>query len=273
MSVTQYNIQPWLTPVKLVATLNQVGTYYNGPLNNGVGATLTYAVGVVTIDGASPVLGDRVLLANQTDQSQNGIYVVTQVGAASVVGVLQRSDDFQCVEQMKPGFYVSVSGGVVNAGSVWTMLESRPAQVGVSPIAFGSTLTSVSNSISMLVVPTAAQLASAGKVVVQSALSTTSEFVVTDIKVLVSAGLSGGGGNRLLVLTDGTTVFNNAGITAALLGTPVFTLWGGSGNPIAAGTTDISAQGADLYLQYSGGTTDYTTGNVALMITLAKVKY
>lgn len=32
-----------LSPVRLVSTSNVSGTYYNGPNNNGVGATLTVA--------------------------------------------------------------------------------------------------------------------------------------------------------------------------------------------------------------------------------------
>src|SRR3990167_2786599 len=72
-----------------------------------------------------------------------------------------------------------------------------------------------------------AALAAAGKVEIQAALAT-AQFKIRDIFVNYSAaGLSGGGGDRLVVLTDGTTVYNNAGITAALLGTPVNTALGG----------------------------------------------
>ena len=39
MAFQQFNISPWLTPVRLASTSNQSGTYFNGALNNGVGAT------------------------------------------------------------------------------------------------------------------------------------------------------------------------------------------------------------------------------------------
>lgn len=114
-----------------------------------------------------------------------------------------------------------------------------------------------------------AQLAAGAKVNIVTASSPTATYFVQDVKVLQSAGLSGG--NRLLTITDGTLVFNNAGITAAVLGTPVFTLWGGTGNPIPNGASDVSTAGANLYFVQSGGTTDYTGGSVQIAVTVAQI--
>lgn len=118
----------------------------------------------------------------------------------------------------------------------------------------------------------ASALASSGHVTIVPAM-TGQQYVVRDIKVnYASAGLSGGGGNRLVTVTDGTTVYNNAGITAALLGTPVNTLWGGSGNPVAGTVAQNTptVAGAALYAVYSGGTTDYTTGSVVISVTVQR---
>lgn len=122
-----------------------------------------------------------------------------------------------------------------------------------------------------VITATAAALATAGKVNIAVHPSATSQFAVIDLKVLNSTGLSGGGGDRLLAITDGTLGFNNAGITAALLGTPVFTVWGGAGNPVANGTSQVSTAGADIYFQYIGGATDYAAGSVQLAVTLVQV--
>ena len=129
------------------------------------------------------------------------------------------------------------------------------------------------NNVAFTVVKTLgfAALATAGKVNIVTHPSATAQFAVMDIKVFTSTGLSGGGGNRLLAVSDGTIVYNNAGITAALLGTPIFTLWGGTGNPIAVGTGQISTAGADIFFQYTGGTTDYTAGSVIVAVTLVQV--
>jgi hypothetical protein len=129
------------------------------------------------------------------------------------------------------------------------------------------------NAVAFTVVKTVGQaaLAAAGKVNIVAHPSATAQFAVIDIKVLTSTGLSGGGGNRLLSVSDGTIVFNNAGITAALLGTPIFTLWGGTGNPLAVGAAQVSTAGADIFFQYIGGTTDYTAGSVQIAVTLVQV--
>lgn len=139
----------------------------------------------------------------------------------------------------------------------------------------------VSPSLSAAVAPKAivrtitagfAALAAAGQVVVQASTSGTCQFAVIDVKVMYgAAGLSGGGGDRLLSLTDGTIVFNQAGITAALLGTPVYTVFGGTGNPLPGSVSTTSTAGAAIYLVYTGGATDYTAGSVTIQVTLAQV--
>lgn len=134
-------------------------------------------------------------------------------------------------------------------------------------------LTPVGAYFTTQVFATSASLASAGHVVIQDGFGT-ARFAVRDVKMVYSAsGLSGGGGNRLLKITDGTNDFNASGITAALLGTPVNTVWGGSGNPLPS-TLDIntySVAGNDIYLVYSGGTTDFASGQISVLVTLERV--
>lgn len=122
------------------------------------------------------------------------------------------------------------------------------------------------------VVASAANLATAGKQLIQSKTSATSQFEVLGMRVLKSTGLSGGSGDRLLALSDGTIVFNATGITAALAGTPITTRPAGTGNPdIATSVDPLSTAGADIYLQYTGGTLDYATGNIIVEVTLAQI--
>jgi hypothetical protein len=116
-------------------------------------------------------------------------------------------------------------------------------------------------------------LASAGTVTIQAS-SGLKQYKVRDIRVNYSAsGFSGGGGDRLVQITDGTTVYNNAGITAALLGTPVNTVWGGSGNPLP-GTVPMDLEtvaGQSLVAKYAGGTTDWGTGTVTISVLVERV--
>jgi hypothetical protein len=133
--VTETVFSPWLTPVRLASTSNIAGTYYNGPNNNGVGATLTIAASSLTIDGVVCNVGDRVLLQTQTTTYQQGIYIVLSIGSTVV---LQRADDQQNIEQLKPGEYVAVGAGSVNAGNFYTLVEPIPQTIGVDAMVFNA---------------------------------------------------------------------------------------------------------------------------------------
>lgn len=118
-----------------------------------------------------------------------------------------------------------------------------------------------------------AALASAGKVAIYTPPNATQQIKIREI-VLSGEGtaFSGGGGDRLISVTDGTSTWT--AITAALLGTPVATRWGGSGVPYPATKahlTTASVTGTPaaptVYAQYSGGTADYTAGALKLIVT------
>jgi hypothetical protein len=132
---SQTVFSPWLTPVRLASTSNIAGTYYNGPNNNGVGATLTVAASSLTIDSVACEVGDRVLLQTQTNTYEQGIYVVNSI---STTVVLQRAADMQSIEQMKAGQYVSVGAGSVGAGNFYSLVEPLPQVIGVDAIVFNS---------------------------------------------------------------------------------------------------------------------------------------
>ncbi len=133
--ITETVFSPWLTPVRVVSTSNVVGTYYNGPNNNGVGATLTVAASSLTIDSVLLNVGDRVLLQTQSTTYQQGIYIVVSIGSTVV---LQRADDQQNIEQLKAGEYVAVGAGSVNAGNFYTLIEPIPQTIGVDAFVFAA---------------------------------------------------------------------------------------------------------------------------------------
>jgi hypothetical protein len=272
---SQYSFQPYLTPVRLAATSNQVGTYFNGNGNNGVGATFTYGSGVLTIDSTVVNVGDRVILSGQTKAFQNGIYVCSQAGALGIPAILQRSNDQQSIEQMRIGFYVSVGAGVEKIGAIFSLVEPLPGALGIDDIIWVDSSSSIklNTPITKIITMTAADLAADSQILVQAPLSSTSSFLVTDIKVLKSVGLSGGGGDRLLQLvTPLHESLNRQGITATLLGTPVLTLWGDPGNPTGVNANPVTAAGDSIVFHYNGGTTDYSTGSVSVAVTYVLVK-
>lgn len=118
---------------------------------------------------------------------------------------------------------------------------------------------------------TSAQIASFAQVTLQAS-SGTMQFIVRDVRVNLSTGLTGGG-NRALIINDGVTMFNGAGISSSLLATPINTLWGGSGNPMPT-TTPINAPsvpGVPVSINYFGGTTDFTGGSVKITVSFERI--
>jgi hypothetical protein len=133
MAQQQYNVYDGLTAVRVVDTANLAGTYFNGQTNTGVGATLTVtATGALTIDSVVVVTGDYVLLTAQTAANQNGIYIVSNPGATGIQPILTRRADFQNIEQIRAGQFVTVAAGTVNNATVWTLVEPLPAAFGIN---------------------------------------------------------------------------------------------------------------------------------------------
>jgi hypothetical protein len=81
-------------PAHAATTTNLSVNYANG--TGGVGATLTADTNRAwtALDShTSFTLGDRILVKNQTDGKQNGIYTITDIGSVSAPWVLTRATD------------------------------------------------------------------------------------------------------------------------------------------------------------------------------------
>lgn len=85
-----------------------------------------------TLDGVALALYDRVLIKDQTNQTQNGIYDVVSVGTGSN-GVLQRSAGSETWNQL-PSSYVWVEQGTVNADTGWVCTVDQGGTLGTTPI-------------------------------------------------------------------------------------------------------------------------------------------
>jgi hypothetical protein len=132
------NINYQLNSCRIGLETNLAGVYNNGILNNGIGATLTgLTPGVLSLQGFIINQDDSILLTNQADTTQNGIYNVTSPGTSGTPYILTRRIDFQSIEQIKEGQYISITGGT-NAGSIFIIVEPTPQKIGISPIIFSS---------------------------------------------------------------------------------------------------------------------------------------
>jgi len=110
--------------------------YDNG--TSGVGATLTaYSNGALgTIDGVSPAIDDRIIVKDQSDATQNGIYVVTDLGSSSTPWILTRADDFDEYSDVSGGSVSYCSEGDTNAGFSFIVVWDGHVTIGTDPINF-----------------------------------------------------------------------------------------------------------------------------------------
>ena len=135
------------TPVKyevpdstgnLVATYNQPG----GP-GDGVGATLTNAgtLGAFVPDGTTATISDRILIYNQTNAFENGVYTVTTVGDGSTSWVLTRATDTDTYALKDPnglgeGDAFFITSGNTGAGETYVCNTTGTIVFGTTGINF-----------------------------------------------------------------------------------------------------------------------------------------
>jgi hypothetical protein len=116
-------------------------TYDNG--SSGVGATLTNAgtQAALVIDGVTLSTNDRVLIYNQTNGYENGVYTVTNTGSASTNWVLTRAtdaDSYGASDQnaLGEGDAFFVKEGDTGAGELYVMNTSGTITFGTTDITF-----------------------------------------------------------------------------------------------------------------------------------------
>lgn len=83
-----------------------------------------------TLDGVALATGDRVLVKDQADGTENGIYVVAVSGAPT------RSTDADTAAEITASFAVFVEEGTVNADSGYTLTNNGTIIVGTTALTF-----------------------------------------------------------------------------------------------------------------------------------------
>jgi len=105
----------------IVTLTNGTGLSLGSTANSGVGAYLTSNTnGPLTSNSYTCVLNDRVIVLGQTDQTQNGVYYITQVGVAGGAGtpwILTRTTDADKYIPISTNGLAQGSYFLVNMGS------------------------------------------------------------------------------------------------------------------------------------------------------------
>ena len=136
---TEYAPALVISPVaacRVAATGALNATYANG--SSGVGATLTNAgsQAAIAVDGVTLDLTDRVLVQDQYNTYENGIYSVTTLGSGSTNWVLTRTTDYDTADLVAAGTYTVIYAGTTNANTLWIETAIGPFTIGTTAIVF-----------------------------------------------------------------------------------------------------------------------------------------
>ena len=118
---------------RLATIADLSATYNNGTL--GVGATLTASSnGALSIDSVTPSVADRILVKDQTDASENGIYVVTTIGDGSTAFVLTRATPEDQPAELTGGSFVFVEEGTIGSNNGYTFTHTGAPTFGTTDL-------------------------------------------------------------------------------------------------------------------------------------------
>ena len=145
---TSYDVELSKDDLSNYYTKNETDTLFSSLVFKDSVAVATTANGALatafeagdTIDGYVLVAGDRILIKNQTDPIENGIYVVQATGAPV------RATDADTAAELEDGAAVYVLNGTIGAASGWLMSSISPIP-GTDPITwaqFSSTAAPIS---------------------------------------------------------------------------------------------------------------------------------
>ena len=118
---------------KAATTADLVATYNNGTL--GVGATLTADFnGAISVDDIALSVNDRLLVKDQTDATENGIYKVDQVGTGSTPFVLTRATPEDQPSELSGGSFVFVEEGTIGSNNGYTFTHTGQPTFGTTDL-------------------------------------------------------------------------------------------------------------------------------------------
>ena len=210
--------------VDFASTANVAGTY-----NNGAGTITAGSNGALSMDGGSPAIGQRVLLKDQTDNVQNGIYSVTTAGNAGAAYVLTRATDADAAAEISGGAFFFVEQGSANADNGYVTTHNGTPTIGTDDITFeqfsgagqisaGSALTKTGNTLNVAVDDSSIEINSDALRVKASGITNAMLAGSIDLTAKVTGALPvGNGGTGLTSIAKGSILVANSANTISAL--------------------------------------------------------
>ena len=194
--------------VKVATTANLAAAY-----NNGAGTLTASSNGAIAVDGVTLSANDRVLVKDQTTQTQNGFYKVTATGSGGAAFVLTRTPDADAASELTGGAFTFVEEGTANADNGYVLTTNGTPTLGTTNITFE-------------------QFSGAGQISAGAGLTKTGntiDVVGTADKISVTAN----------ALTIASTYVGQSSITT--LGTITTGVWNGTAIAATSGGTGLSS--------------------------------
>ena len=214
-----------------------------------------------TLDGVTLAASDRILVKNQANNIENGIYYVSTLGSGSN-GTWTRTTDADTGAKLATGTYIFISSGSVNANAAYTMVTQGTITLGTSNIVWAlfSQVTSIAAS------SITGQLIQSQ---IQDAAINTAKFAagLTPVEILGTLPTSGNFAGRQVFLTTNSKLYRYDGSAFTNL-TPTTDLQGTisagqvAANAITAGTIAANAVTAGTVVAGAINTAELAAGAV-----------
>ena len=243
--------------------------------DNGAGTITADANGALTIDGVTPSASDRVLIKDQSTQTENGIYTVTTVGDGSTAFVLTRAPDADTASELTGGTFFFVEEGTTNADNGFVATHNGTPTFGTTNITFsqfsgagqisaGDGLTKTGNQLDVQVDDSSIEISSDTLQVKASGI--TNAMLAGSIS---NAKLAGSIENSKL-LNSSITFADDSSTTSTISLGGVMTILGGEGMDATFSGDTLTIAGEDAttsnkgIASFSSDNFTLTSGNVAV---------
>lgn len=191
--------------------------------------------GAQNVDGIALQVGDRVLVKNQADATQNGIYVVA-------AGAWARATDADQNVDVTAGMVVEVEEGALQAASIWKLTTPNPINLGASLLSFADITTGYAplnspNFSGAPTAPTPAQFDASTKLATMAAVQRALGNFRGGVQFAVGANvnLAAADAGQVIQMQGGTL---NLPASAGLTPGVAFAIW-------SSAAATVNANGAD----------------------------